>query len=50
MKLSNKELKYIQNTLLSKKAYRHTSIPCLATVWEPWMEAFLQKVTDELDV
>lgn len=50
MKLTPTELKFIQSTLLSKRQYRYTSVPCLATVWEPWMETFLKKITDELEV
>jgi len=50
MRLTKNELSYIKHTLIAKKAYRHTSLPCRATIWEPWMESFLQKVTDELDV
>jgi hypothetical protein len=50
MKLTTKELEYVKNVLLAKRSYRYTSIPCLATVWEPWMETFLQKITDELEV
>ena len=50
MKLTKNELSYIKHTLIAKKAYRYTNLPCRATIWEPWMEAFLQKVSDELDV
>ena len=50
MKLTKNELRYIKHTLIAKKAYRHTNIPLRATVWEPWMESFLQKVSDELEV
>lgn len=48
MRLSTKELEWVRNHLLSARALRNTSIPLRATVWEPWKEVFLQKITDEL--
>ena len=50
MKLSTKELEFIKNNLLAKRSYRYSTLPCTATVWEPWMETLLTKVTDELEV
>ena len=50
MRLTNKELRLIKGVLETKRMYRNTSVPCKATVWEPWMESFLKKVTDELEV
>ena len=48
MKLSQKELEWIRNGLLAAYSLRNTSLPLRATVWEPWKEAFLNKITDEL--
>lgn len=48
MRLSQKELEWVRNGLLAARALRNTSIPLRATVWEPWKEAFLTKITDEL--
>ena len=48
MHLSKKELEWVRNGLLATRALRNTSIPLRATVWEPWKEAFLNKITDEL--
>ena len=48
MRLSTKELAWIRNNLLASRSYRHTNIPMKVTMWEPWKEAFLQKITDEL--
>jgi hypothetical protein len=48
MRLSKKELEWVRNGLLAARALRNTSIPLRATVWEPWKESFLTKITDEL--
>ena len=48
MKLSQKELEWIRNGLLAAYSLRNTSLPLRASVWEPWKEAFLNKITDEL--
>ena len=48
MRLSKKELEWVRNGLLAARSLRNTSIPLRATVWEPWKEAFLSKITDEL--
>ena len=48
MKLSHKELEWIRNNLIAVRAYRHTNVPLRANIWEPWKEAFLKKITDEM--
>ena len=48
MRLSKKELEWVRNGLLAARSLRNTSIPLRATVWEPWKEAFLSKINDEL--
>jgi hypothetical protein len=48
MRLSQQELEWVRNNLLAARSLRNTSIPLRATVWEPWKEGFLQKITDEL--
>ncbi len=48
MRLSQKELQYIRNNLLAARAYRNTLVPLRSKLWEPWQEAFLNKITDEL--
>ena len=50
MRLSQKELKFIKNMLDAKRAYRYSTLPCTATVWEPFMETLHTKITDELEV
>ena len=49
MKLSRRELQWVQANLISRRMYRNTNVPLRATVWEPWMEAFFKKINDELD-
>ena len=47
MRLSEKELKFFRNILVHRSSYR--GVECLGNrSWEPWMEATLQKLTDEL--
>jgi hypothetical protein len=48
MKLTITELTWIRNNLLAARSYRYTNVPLKATLWEPWKEGFLQKITDEL--
>ena len=48
MKLSQKELEWVRNNLIAARAYRFTNVPLRANIWEPWKEAFLSKITDEL--
>ena len=48
MTLTTNELRLFRNTLLSKRALRDTELPQRARVWEPWMQATLDKLTDEL--
>ena len=50
MKLSQKELEWIRQNLITQRMYRNTSIPCRAVIWEPWKEAFFKKINDELDI
>lgn len=50
MRLSQKELKWIRQNLITQRMYRNSTVPCKAVIWEPWKESFLQKITDELDV
>ena len=50
MRLSQRELVFIKNNLLARRAYRRTEAPLNPLVWEPWMETLLTKVTDELEV
>ena len=48
MRLTTTELKWIRNNLLAARAYRHTNVAMKVTLWEPWKEGFLKKITDEL--
>ena len=48
MRLSKKALEWVRDGLLAARALRNTSIPLRATVWEPWKEASLSKITDDL--
>ena len=50
MRLSRKELEFVRNNLLARRAYRYTQVPNNPMVWEPWMQSLLTKVTDELEV
>ena len=49
MKLTEKELVWIRNNLLSERMYRSTPIPLNVVLWDDWKELFLKKITDELD-
>ena len=48
MRLSQRELEWVRQNLLTQRMYRHTNIPLRTTIWEPWKEDFLSKITDEL--
>lgn len=48
MRLTKRELTFIRNNLLAKRAYRCSPHPAAVRVWEDWMEGFLQKIEDEL--
>ena len=48
MKLTERELSWVRQNLLTQRMYRHTNVPLRATIWEPWKENFLKKITDEL--
>ena len=48
MNLTNKELAFIRNNLLAIRAYRDTEVNLDGNPWEPWMEGFLEKITNEL--
>lgn len=50
MRLSQKELKWVHQNLITRRMYRNATLPCRATVWEPWMESFFKKITDELEL
>jgi len=50
MRFSKKELELMRNQLEAKKAYRYTTLPCSAVIWEPYMETLLTKLNDELEV
>lgn len=50
MRLSQKELKWIRQNLVTQRMYRNAETPLLAKLWEPWKEAFFKKITDELDI
>ena len=50
MKLSQKELEWIRQNLITQRMYRNTSVPCRAVIWEPWKELFFKKINDELDI
>ncbi len=47
MRLTKRELTFIRNNLLAKRAYRCSPHPAVR-VWEDWMEGLLQKIEDEL--
>lgn len=47
MRLTKRELIFIRNHILAKRAYR-CSPPPANRIWEDWMEGFLQKIEDEL--
>lgn len=47
MRLTERELIFIRNNLLAKRAYRCFPHP-VAKIWEDWMDGFLQKIEDEL--
>ena len=49
MRLTEKELVLFKNTLQASKAYRNTSTPLNARVWEDWMETTLTKINNELE-
>lgn len=44
MKLTDKELTLIRNTLYTRRMYA----PYGETVWKPYMQSLLQKIEDEL--
>ena len=48
MKLTTNELRLFRNYILAKRAYRGADLPLNARVWEDWMGATLDKLTDEL--
>ena len=48
MRLTERELSWVRQNLLAQRMYKNTNIPLRATVWEPWKESFLKKITDEL--
>lgn len=50
MRFSKNELELMRNLLKAKQAYRYTTLPCSAVIWEPYMDTLLQKITDELEV
>ena len=48
MRLTENELKWVRQNLLSQRMYRGMELPFGAVLWEPWKESFLKKITDEL--
>lgn len=50
MRLTEREMKLFLGYLKQRRMYRPTTIPLGASVWEPWMDTTIQKLTDELDV
>lgn len=48
MKLSKEQLDLLRNTLLSRKMYAPTKIPCGAVIWKPYMEDLLKKIETAL--
>ena len=47
--LTQQELIYIRNHLLSSRMYRGATLPHGAVVWQEWMHDFLKKIKDCLD-
>tara|TARA_R100000988_G_scaffold100261_1_gene70528 strand:- start:626 stop:778 length:153 start_codon:yes stop_codon:yes gene_type:complete len=50
MRLTTRELMFVKNILMTRRSYKYTVAPLGVQSWEPWMEALLTKVTDELEV
>ena len=48
MRLTERELTWVRNNLLSERSFRDQQLPCNAVIWEDWMNPFLKKITDEL--
>lgn len=48
--LTRNELKWIESHLLAKRVYRDTEIPLGSTVWEGWMQSFLDRVQTQLRI
>jgi|11BtaG_2_1085332.scaffolds.fasta_scaffold00962_11 hypothetical protein len=48
MRLTEKELFWVRNNLLSERSFRDQQLPCNAVIWEDWKDSFLKKITDEL--
>ena len=50
MHLNLLELNYIKHTLIAKRAYRCSPIDPLYKVWDPWMEDFLIRINDAIEI
>lgn len=50
MHLNLRELNYIKHTLIAKRAYRCSPIDPLYKVWDPWMEDFLIRINDAIEI
>ncbi len=48
MTFTENELRLFRGVLLARRAYRDTPVPLGAQPWEEWMQATLDKLTDEL--
>ena len=48
MRLTERELSWVRQNLLTQRMYKNSNIPLRANIWEPWKESFLKKITDEL--
>ena len=48
MRLTERELDWVRQNLLTQRMYRDSDVPFLTKLWEPWKENFLKKITDEL--
>ena len=47
MKLTTRELTFLRNLLISRKAYAHSDIPLGATVWDEMQEKLFDKINHE---